>query len=442
MDKKMVVFSAVIVALIVAVAGVFLILDKEGVQSPVAMDDAELKVFGNVNGDRFIDEKDLSELKQLISDGKTVDEYPLADANYDGILDSNDVDVVEKIIAGKETIVWHVNQYDEDQDGIVENTIASTKFPIRSAITLGTGNNLLLFYALGITDEIKGATYTSSADKTLYGDIYCDESKVANIGKSITEISFEDGKAGSSDVIAKENVTAVIANHNKGSIPNWKTFEEANIDVVRVSASSGEKDTLTHSAMLIGLLFQKVEAANAYVDLSLEVLNYVEKATKNAYDVSAVASSMTGYLSVGDSDYRDYITLVGAKYGLDGHDYGSKVSIVAKDYPEVYTYDFERIIHVRSGVTYGQTDESNQKAWNTYTTAFKDWRYADTGQYVISSSVPVPLRVAYVACAMYPDLVDINEIDKFHQRFMDEIFKNDKIDLSGMKFILTSDMMD
>ena len=93
-------------------------------------------------------------------------------------------------------------------------------------------------------------------------------------------------------------------------------------------------------------------------------------------------------------------------------------------------------------MTYGQTDESNQKARNTYTTAFKDWRYADTGQYVISSSVPVPLRVAYVACAMYPDLVDINEIDKFHQRFMYEIFKNDKIDLSGMKFILTSDMMD
>ena len=78
MDKKIVVFSAVFVALIVAIAGVFVLLNKDGIQSPVAMDDAELKVFGNVNGDRFVDEKDLSELKKLISDGKTVDEYPLA----------------------------------------------------------------------------------------------------------------------------------------------------------------------------------------------------------------------------------------------------------------------------------------------------------------------------------------------------------------------------
>ncbi len=441
MDKKMVAFSAVLVVLVVAVAGIFLMMDKDETQAPVAMDEAELKVFGNVNGDRFVDEKDLSELKKLVADEKTVEEYPLADANYDGVLDSKDVDVVEKIIAGKETIVWHVNQFDENQDGVAENTIVSTKFPIKAAITLGTGNNLLMFYALGITDELKGATYASSADKYLYGDIYRDESKVANIGKGIVEISFEDGKVGSSDVIAKEGVTAVIANQSKGSLPNWKVFEEANIDVVRISASSAVEGELVHSAMLLGLLFQKVDAADAYVDLSLEILDYVAEKTKNAYPVSAASSSMTGYLSVGDSDYRDYILLVGASYGLDGHDFGNKISIVAKDYPEVYTYDIDRIIHVRSGVTYGQTEESNLDAWNTYTKAFKDWKNAESGQYVISSSVPVPLRVAYIACAMYPDLVDITEIDKFHQRFMDEIFKNDKIDLDGMKFILTAETM-
>lgn len=388
MDKKMVAFSAVLVVLVVAVAGIFLMMDKDETQAPVAMDEAELKVFGNVNGDRFVDEKDLSELKKLVADEKTVEEYPLADANYDGVLDSKDVDVVEKIIAGKETIVWHVNQFDENQDGVAENTIVSTKFPIKAAITLGTGNNLLMFYALGITDELKGATYASSADKYLYGDIYRDESKVANIGKGIVEISFEDGKVGSSDVIAKEGVTAVIANQSKGSLPNWKVFEEANIDVVRISASSAVEGELVHSAMLLGLLFQKVDAADAYVDLSLEILDYVVEKTKNAYPVSAASSSMTGYLSVGDSDYRDYILLVGASYGLDGHDFGNKISIVAKDYPEVYTYDIDRIIHVRSGVTYGQTEDSNLDAWNTYTKAFKDWKNAESGQYV----TPVPFQ--------------------------------------------------
>lgn len=441
MDKKMMAFSAVLVVLVVAVAGIFLVMDKDETQAPVAMDEAELKVFGNVNGDRFIDKKDLSELKQLVADEKTAEEYPLADANYDGVLDSKDVEVVEKIIAGEDTVIWHVNQYDENQDGVVEDTIASTKYPIRSFITMGTGNNLLMFYALGITEELKGATYTSSADVALYGDLYRDESKVANIGKSIVEIPFEDGKVGSSDIIAKEGVTAVIANQNKGSLPNWKTFEDANIDVVRIAASSAEKDKLVHSTMLLGLLFQKSAEADAYVDLSYEILDFVTEKTKNAYPVSAVSSSMTGYLSVGDSDYRDYITLVGASYGLDGYSFGNKVSIIAKDYPEVYTYDIDRIIHVRSGVTYGQTEKTNMDAWNTYTKAFKDWKNAESGQYVISSSLPVPLRVAYIACAMYPDLVDINEVDKFHQRFMDEIFKNDKIDISGMKFILTAETM-
>lgn len=437
MDKKMISAVAVVVILVVAAVAVYFVaFNGEDNGTPSALDDAELKVYGNINGDRYIDDRDANLIQQLIDDGKTAAEYPLADANQDGKIDSKDIDVVKNIIAGKSTTVWHINYHDTNSDGVMDEEIVSTKFPISSAIMTGSTNSFLITYMLGIVDEIKGATY-SSADKALFGDTYLNTDKVVKLGTSSSSITFEDGKAGSSDVIKTQNVTAVISDWNRTYLTNEDAFETAGVDVIRVAAASMDREVLTHSALLLGLLFQKVDRSVDYVELCGTVMDYVEDAISGVPPVSAVASSMTGYISSEGSDYTQTVLLSGATFGASKLDFGGSTSAKIVDHPEFYTYDCQYVIHLRTAISYGQTDADLKEAWDTYTAAFSNWKYADSGQYIVSGTIPIPLRLAYTAAALHSDVVDIDKVNDFHQQFVDEFYDGLDFDISSMKFLIT-----
>ncbi len=438
MDKKMIGAVAVVVILVVAAVAVYLVaFNGEDNGTPSALDDAELKVYGNINGDRYIDDKDVNLIKQLIDDGKTAKDYPLADANQDSVLDSKDVDVVKDIIAGNSTTVWHINYHDTNGDGIMDEEIVSTKFPVSSAIMTGSTNSFLITYMLGIVDEIKGATYGSSVDAALFSNTYMNTDKVVKLGTSSTSITFEDGKAGSSDVIKTKNVTAVISDWNRTYLTNEDAFETANVDVIRVAAASLDPEVLTHSALLLGLLFQKIDRSVEYVELCTTVIDYVEDAIAGVSPVTAVASSMNGYISSEGSDYTQTVLLAGADFGASKLDFGGSTSAKIVDHPEFYTYDCQYVIHLRTAISYGQTDADLKTAWDTYTGYFSNWKYADSGQYIVSGTVPVPLRLAYTAAALHSDVVDIDKVNGFHQQFVDEFYDGLDFDISSMKFLIT-----
>ena len=80
MDKKTISVTIVVVILIVASVSAFVMLDDKDDAVAKSFDDAELKVYGNVNGDRFLDEADAKLIEQYVKDGKTVEDCPLADA--------------------------------------------------------------------------------------------------------------------------------------------------------------------------------------------------------------------------------------------------------------------------------------------------------------------------------------------------------------------------
>lgn len=442
MDKKMMGVIAVVAILLVSAVAVYVVIgsdDDPG--TPTGLDEAELKVFGNINGDSHIDSDDVTLIEKLIGENATASEYPMADANQDGKIDSKDVDVVKAIIDGKKTTIWHVNQHDADGNGTIDSIIVDTQFPITSAITHGNGNLLTLLYSLDIRDEIKGCSRSSSVDSAMYGDVYLSDN-VANLGKSSNSLTFEDGKVGSSNVIAEKGVTAVITQGHRSYLTNESDFEGSNIDVVRVSPASSDPELMTHTILLLGLLFQKVDRADAYLDYSLKVIDYVEKSVESVKGtVSAVASSMTGYISVGESDYRDYIIQAGGVYGLDHKDYGSTTSLKIQDYKEVYLEDFQKIIHFRTGINYDQTSESNLENWNTFSSAFSEWRYADSGQAVTGGSLPPCLRVAYCAVALYPDQVTLEWVNEIHQEYLDTFCSENGFNVDDLCFLLTSETM-
>ena len=274
MDRKVIYAIAVVAILVVASVGVYFVMSKDrgADDSPSSLDGAELKVFGNINGDRYLDADDADMIRDLIAQGATAEEYPLADANRDGVIDSKDVDVVTAVAEGRDTTIWHINYHDVDGDSVMEEEIVSSHFPVRSVIISASANISMHLFSIGIIDEVKGAAYTDGTlDDVLYGSNYLDTSKVTKIGESVTDISLEDGQMGASDVIAQHDVTALITDWNQNYITNENDFENAGVDVIRVSCNSVDPVDMTHTMMLLGLLFQKVDRAEAYLDLNLEL---------------------------------------------------------------------------------------------------------------------------------------------------------------------------
>lgn len=302
-------------------------------------------------------------------------------------------------------------------------------------IITGSSNVAMALFSLGIVDQVKGASYSSTGlDSAIYGDTYLNTDKVVKLGTSSTTITFEDGQAGSSNVIAEEGVTALITDWNRTYITNESDFEAAGVDVVRIAAGSTDPDAMTHTYMLLGLLFQCTERAEAYLDLNLEILDYVESAIADAEPVAVIASSMTGYVSGADSDYTQACVLAGGYYAIEGVDFGGSSSIKIADHPEIYAnYDFDYIIHIRTAMGYSQEDvESN---YETYVAAFSDWEHADTGQYMVSGSLSIPLRIAYIATVLHPDLVDIDVINEYHQQIIDQFYNGLEFDIASMYFV-------
>lgn len=442
MDKKILSAIAVVAILVVASVSIYLVTGDDDHGEPTELDKAELKVYGNINGDRFLDNDDVAVLNDIIKDGKTVDDYPLADANQDGVLNQSDVDLVNDVIDGKKSTIWHINYFDIDGDGTMDEQVESTKFPITATIFNGSSNLLIYLFNLGIVDEVKGCTYGSTADKGLFSTTYFNPDKCVKLGTSSSSITFEDGKAGSSNVIAEEGVTAVISNWNRAQLGNWETFEANGIDVVRVAASDMDVSQLTHSAMLMGLLFQKVDRANSYVDMNLEILNYIHGKVSGAKKVmKAAASSSDGSLSSATSDYTGFILEAGAEFALKDFDFGGSSGLKVADRPDVFLADMDKIVHFRTNISYDQTAESNKSYWDKYTAYFSDWKNAEEGQYVIGGTMPVILRVAYAAVALYPDLVTIEEVNDYHKEIVKKFYNGLEFDIDSMNFLLYSGNM-
>lgn len=444
----LVIIVAVVVVAAGASAAVVLSKDSKDPKSPALLPGAELKVLGNVEGDDDLDKSDITELKKIIDAEGTVEEYPLADANNDKVIDDKDVEYIEAIINWKEgdaqVPVWHVNFHDSDGDGDLDMEMVKTMYPVKSVIACGSANILMMLQLMGIVDEVKGISYSStSADAKLFDTTFLNTEKCVKLGTNTGDIAFEDGKAGSSNVIQEKNVTAIIGDWNKTYITNEAAYEEAGVDVIRLSAAAVTPELYTHTINLLGFLFQKEDRASDLIDLYEKCYELISK-YKSDGSKSAVASSMSdpakyAYISSGDSDYTEVLTAAGLKFGAEGYNFGGKSSIDTWKNMELYNtekYDWDYIIHIRAKLNYsgGESDT----ALKGYCDAFcENWKNLDgVGQFLVSGVIPVPLRILYVE-SIFNDGLSASDVDKLHEEFIENFYIHNDLDISGLKFFVS-----
>lgn len=438
---------AIIIAIIVVVAGAsaaYILLNDDEKPKEAFYLPGNLKILGNADLDGDLDNDDISEINRIIDERGMIDRYPLADANNDGEINKDDVDFVKAILnhtpGSPQVPVWHINYHDNGK-GVMYQELAKTMYPVSSVVATGSSNMLMMLQLMDIVDEVKGICH-GTVDTALFDTTYLDTSKVTNLGDNTGVITFEDGKVGSSNVIAEQNVTTVITDWNKTYIDNEDDFEKGNIDVVRIAAAAVDRETYTHSISLLGFLFQKTDRATSLLALYDECNTLIEK-NKSDGSLKACASSMSNpnkyaYVSSPDSDYTEVILAAGLSFGLPDIDFEGKTSFDTWKNLDIYNTElnhWDYTIHIRTNINYSGV--INTTTLKGYTDAFcKYWEYQNgEHQYLISGGIPVPIRVLYVESIFNDDLT-VEQVDALHAKFVQDFFIKSDLDISSMQFFV------
>ena len=313
---------------------------------------AVLEVYGNVNEDDVIDEKDIELLDEAISTGTSKD-YRYADADFDGKVDRNDIDFIRKIMDAtfeNPVKVRHLNRYTEG-DYYTESMI-----PMDNVAISASANILTMFKHIGINSQIKAVAFNSGVEQVLlaeYQYLFCDK----------TFDPGDDSKyrvGGSAGYFAKESlVRHITADHLDGLITadNAKSYlagpsstypygmtekevKDLNLSVIRIAPASTDFSVfLSDMAMLcfaFGISSEKIEQISSWLIENIGILN--DKIDANVGDGkirqlgTAVSSSCSysekggkittyNYVSSRASDYTGAILGGGGKFAMDGYDF-------------------------------------------------------------------------------------------------------------------------
>jgi len=439
--SKLLAVLVVSIMVVAALGAAIVLLNKEGDSFKI---DAQLEVFGNANGDMVIDQNDIDMIKKIIAGNLDFENYPLADANHDGKVDESDIDKVNRIINATSTNkerVFHINQYNNGQ------IVVDTLYPVTSAAASGASNLMLVFKYLGITDEIKGLSWSTALDSHLFPEYQPLMSKT-KLGSAVTNMSTD---LVSNLATGPEKITAVITSDNQAYLSTEEPILEGmGIDVVRVMPAAIDEGEYISAVLLIAFLFNdegsdymsKCNELKIWYENFMEDLNGKLNTLKDGDRVSAISSSMSAMVSTKNSDYTEVLTTAGAIFPMqDRNDSASSIRYDSASDTWLNQYDIDYLICIRTSTAtfswYGNEAQSNagKAVLRGYISAFNTLQCYENGNgYAICGDMPTMLRIAYSAEILYPNLFKDNFAEKCHIDFVKKFFGWDEDKVKGKKF--------
>jgi hypothetical protein len=302
MDNKIIAVIAVAVVAVVAVGAYFALSgddDDSSGYSPDGYPDSYLIVLGNADnsdGDNAFTSADADAIQSFIdnsvaeSDSYSYSDYYMYDANYDGTIDSADVDKVNAIISALESDDWsgvgtvyYVNvdyeiaSYDMTHNNKVITLIAP---PLDTVLALG-GNDLVVGTDNRIIDGKYSPEYSTALDiDNLYNVGSCNEPD--------TEIIMQ-----ASDANGGVNVVCGTADSYGPTME--ETFSGTDVQVIRIG--SWEYGSTLYGLMTLGFLLKLTDESQAYYEWYMGIHNEVLSIVDSVSDDEKVgAAACYGYL--------------------------------------------------------------------------------------------------------------------------------------------------
>ena len=325
MDNRITIALTVIVVAIVAVAAFFVMNGGSDDNNDDGTDitpstksmtvekypDTYMCVLGNANLDLKIDSNDASEIQKFI-DNKTsssssykYEDYYMLDANFDGIIDSNDVDIVKAMVSAQRDGDWskviyvyyvnvdlNISTYDMTRTDKVITLIAP---PLDTVLAIG-GKDLVVGTDNRITTGKFHAEYETTLDfKNLIDVGSCNEPST----EEITNAAMKYG-----------GVNVVCGTKDSYGPTMESTFKGTSVQVIRIA--SWEFGGTLYGMHTLGFLLKKVEGAQSYYDKYMEISKVVDAIVKETPSNKKAAGNIGAAVAYG-YDYE--LSLLGEYTG-------------------------------------------------------------------------------------------------------------------------------
>lgn len=417
---------AIGVAVAVVVGGIALTfaLNKDGGSSGDDLEiDSKFPVYGNADNDLKVDAADKLVIQAIIDGEKSLKDHPLADANCDGKVTADDIDVVNKII-NKESC--KVNVIGLDKNG--KQTRVTMDFPVKNTTCYGTNMTLTIINggaSESVVGVLDGLSYKKAAQKSIADNAY-----LKDLGLSRSDVDRAVLMNGISSIDIHladkgEKIGALFLDHSARGLDDHLDYVFQEIPVLRLAVADPIEEI--YASRLIGFLTGNDDAAYTYAAESINVIEHVANAVKDVQDKDIknyICMTMGIYICEKDSSYNKIGAYVGAKpyhsinsefakkYAGDGSSKMQSVEALA-NYSDIdfminnRSIDF--ITTPKGELNGAQTAileswDKSLKSGGCYSDYYKNLDNYK-GLVYLNNLLPGALKVAFTASVIYPELV-------------------------------------
>jgi iron complex transport system substrate-binding protein len=391
--------------------------------SPTNAADFVLEIYGNANMDEHLDQADLDYIRDIVA-GKT-EPTKLADANFDGQVNVQDVEQLQAILDGREEKLTFIDMLGEP---------VTVNKPIRRLVNMGY-NGVEMTRILG-AEDILVAYGQDRADHAIFFPKFAE---LPFVGTDPNDCDYEKIISLKPDAV-QTNIER--ASYTVGGLDQKRIFEKNLKDIPLICLNMREQDTLVQNVRTYGYILDREEEAEEFIDWYSGYYDlFLSRTASLSEDETprCVFEYTPYYCYASGSNLGQVLALAGGKnildkkIGPDDPKYGSMLDIepefIVKENPE---YIFKAVGSWESG--YHVDNTSAMAAYQEQVTnrtelanaiAVREDNVHCMSYWILIGAGNNIIGTAYVAKLLHPDLFEDIDPVAIHQEYVDRFCRID-----------------
>ncbi len=424
MDKSMAIKVVAVIAVVAIVAAVVIIAipkggDPEYNPTPVA---SPLLVRGNADENYVIDSNDMKVVEDVIAKKKTLDDYPFADVNNDGKVDDTDKTILKNMIDRKDGTTIYIQALGVDG----KETTVQVKYPLRDVVTYASNMEMATNYAGG-GEYVAG--YFTKSYKNAEASVAATAVDLKGSARQISDEAWANFTSLDATLTAQgRSIGALLVDFSGiAQMTEARVQDLADAGIPLIIYKPADSLSETSAVVTLSYLFgQKTEkTGQEYAKLWDKVTGYLQQKLGNMADADKntyISFNMYIYICQNDSTFNSTpATAYGLPYYKTNAEFAEKYKgassskMTSTEALANYT-DADKLINNRS--IDWVADEAAAKAmivetWehsNSGTPSTEYFKGFDDKLYYVNNLLPGPVKLAYIAACLY-DAITIEWAD-------------------------------